>query len=167
MKKLTILLFIICLLPGCISVPPQVVMSQELILEGLKTARNNQIALIEAYAADQKQQKRTLLQTTALDAVISEQLAGRDALPPGEVKTLIREYADDLMTEFKTVDARKEDLLRVANENFGELQALSQINLEYMKSLVKATEWQSTLLGKYKTKLGKIEQDVKNMLAPD
>ncbi len=164
MNKAIIVVLIALLLGGCASVPPHAVTSQELILEGLKTARKNQITIIEAYASDQKQRKQELMQNAVIDAVISAQLKGRDALPPNEVKELIIEYAKDLQGEFDKVEKKKADLLKIANDNFEELEELAKINLEYMKSLRKATKWQQELHEQYKTRLESIEDEINALL---
>lgn len=140
---------LIFLINACVSVPPQVVTSQELIGSGLQTSRENQIALIEAWASDQKQQKKDLLENVVIDIAIQRKLNGRSALPPDEVKSLIIEFHNDALNEYESIDTKKAELIRIANENFNEMEKLNRLNLNYMKSLLKVSQQQEELLGEY------------------
>lgn len=163
-KKVLLFLIIFAGICSCASIPPQTVTSQELVLKGLQTAKNNQLALIEAYAADQISRKEELMRTAVIDKVIEEQLNGRNALPPGEVKIMILEYEKDINTERNKVSIKKEELKQVSLKNFNELENLVQLNLDYMKSLQKATAWQKNLIDKYDEELDLIKEKFKGLL---
>ena len=143
---------------GCVSVPPEAVVSQELVLEGIRTARRNQITLINAYAADQKENSMRLLRGDVLDDVIRKEMNGREGLPAEAVKKLMLEYAEDCAAEGAEIDKTHAELLETAVSNFRELEELANLNLEYMKSVSKATEWQQKLLIKYKSSLSELER---------
>lgn len=168
MDRLVIIVGMLSLgLVACVSIPPQAVTSQELALTGVESAYRNQVSLINAYADDEIDKIRYLMEKVAIDDVIESQLNGRSALPPGEVKELIIEYSKDMNEQIAVVEKRRGELLKVANENYAEIIELTKTNLEFIKSATKATERQQTLLENYKKQQKAIEEKIKELISAE
>lgn len=166
MNKLFFSLLLSGLVSGCVSVPEQAVISQEMVLKGIESAEKNQITLINAYADDQIDHAKKIMSTVVLDAVLKKQMKDRQSLPVSEVKQLILEYADDLMKQISKIETQRRELLNVASEGYGELISLSKSNLNLTRSLSKATEQQEKFLGTYNQKLQNAEGIIKNFIKP-
>ncbi len=163
-RKILLFLIIFACIYSCASIPPQTVTSQELVLKGLQTSKNNQLALIEAYAADQISRKEELMSNAVIDKVINDQMNGRNALPPEEIKMLILEYEKDITSERNNVNIKKEELKQITLKNYDALEDLAKLNLEYMKSLQKTTAWQKNLMDKYDDELKSIQEKFEGLL---
>jgi len=151
---------LIIMISGCVSIPQQAVTSQELVLKGVESAYGNQVTLINAYADDQISNTKKLLENVVLEKVIIKQLNGRKALPPEEVKELITMYSKDLSAEIKKVETKRKQLLKIAEEGYGEIISLTKTNLEFIKTASNANERQQKLLEQYKEKLDKVKAEI-------
>jgi len=154
-------------LAACVSIPPQAVTSQELALAGIETAHRNQVTLINAYADDEIEKIQYLMEKVALDEVIEEQLNGRSALPPDEVKALVIEYSQDMNDQVDVVEQRRSEMLKIANDGYAEIIGLTKTNLEFIKSATKAGERQQMLIENYKQQQNAIEEKIKELIATE
>ncbi|MGL1930866.1 MAG: hypothetical protein OCC45_03775 [Desulfotalea sp.] len=157
MKIIPIFIGMLFILNGCVSIPPQAVTSQALIISGLESAKKNQITLINAYADDQITQIENLMKNVVIDDVIASELKGRDALPAAEVRVLLIEYAEDLKTEIATIESKRQGLLGETSQAYGQLLDLANANHEFLKSAHNAAAIQNDLVNKYKEKLKEVE----------
>lgn len=166
MDRIFFSLLLTGLVSGCVSVPEQAVVSQEMVLKGIEIAQKNQVALINAYADDQVDIVKKSMSTSVLDSVLKKQLKDRHSLPADEVKKLILEYANDLIGRINRIEVQRRELLIESNEGYGELLSLSKSNLNLIRSLSKATEQQEKFLGSYNQKLQNVEGVLKNFVKP-
>jgi hypothetical protein len=155
--------FLLC---ACVSVPEQAIVSQELVLKGLEIAERNQIALINDYADEQIDLVKKFMPTLIMDQVLKKKLNGRSALPADEVKQLIIEYAEDLNNKISKIETKRRELLKVANENYGELINLTKSNLSLTRSLGKTGEEQQKLLDNYMQKFQDVDNTLKLLKSP-
>jgi len=154
-------------LAACVSIPPQAVTSQELALAGIETAYRNQVSLINAYADDEVEKIQYLMEKVALDDVIKQQLNGRAALPPDEVKALIIEYSQDMNEQIDAVEQRRSEMLQIANDGYAEIIGLTKTNLEFIKSATRAGERQQLLIEDYKKQQNAIEEKIRELIATE
>lgn len=166
MNRLFFSLLLSGLLSGCVTVPEQAVISQEMVLKGIESAEKNQLTLINAYADDQIDHVKKIMSTVVLDSVLKKQLKNRQTLPADEVKQLIIQYAEDLNKQISKIETQRRELLKVANDSYGELISLSRSNLNLTRSLSKATEQQEQFLGSYNQKLQNAEGILNKFIKP-
>lgn len=160
MKKILVSVSLLILLAGCVSIPPQAVTSQELIVSGLESAKKNQLTIINAYADDQINQIENLMKNVVVDDVISSELNGRKALPSNEVKKLLIEYAEDLGAKISKVESKRQSLISEASENYDQLISLAKANRDFLKAAYDAAVIQNDLIEKYKEKLKEVETKI-------
>lgn len=147
---------------GCVSIPPQAVTSQALIVSGLESAKSNQIKIINAYADERIDKVENLMKNVVIDDVILSELNGRDALPANEVRVLLIEYAEDLGTEISKIESSRQSLLKETEFGYNQLMDLAQANHDFLKSAHDAATTQDDLIDKYKEKLEEVEEKVEN-----
>ncbi len=164
MKKKLLCISAIFILSGCVSIPPQAVTSQELIMSGLDSAKKNQITIINAYANDQINHIESLMKNTVIDDVIESELGGRSGLPADEVKTLLLEYAEDLKEKIAKVEAKRQSLLLETNKAYDQLISLAKANHDFLRSAHNAATFQNKLIDKYKTRLKEVENKVNDYI---
>lgn len=164
MKNILFCLSVIIILSGCVSIPPQAVTSQELIMSGLVSAKKNQITIIDAYADDQISRIESLMKNTVIDDVIKAELKGREGLPADEVKTLLLEYAEDLRTKIAKVETKRHRLLLETNKAYDQLISLAKANHDFLRSAHNASTFQNKLLDKYKEKLKDVEDKINDYI---
>ncbi len=157
MKVVLMSLSIVVFLVGCVSIPPQAVTSQELIVAGLESAKNNQLKLINAYADDQIDRIENSMENTVVDDVITSVLNGRSALPRGEVKGLLLEYAEDLRSKILVVESKRKSLIIETSNSYAQLISLAKANRDFLRSAHGAAAIQNDLIDKYKEKLKEVE----------
>ncbi len=145
---------------SCVTVSPDLVLSEQMVLSGLQAARRNQIRLIEAYAEDQKHYVEALLKANVMDKVIEKQMKGREALPPDEVKVLLLEYSQDWKSEQNKIEKRKTELLGITNRGFDELEGLTKTNILYSTSLVKQENLEKKAKEAFHLKWKELEEEL-------
>lgn len=161
MKKIIVYVMFLTV-SGCVSIPPQAVTSQALIVSGLESAKSNQITIINSYADDQIAQVENLMKNVVIDEVISDELDGRDALPANEVRVLLVEYAEDLRSDISEIESSRQSLLKETENGYNQLIELAQANHDFLKSAHDAATIQNDLIDKYKEKLKEVEEKVEN-----
>jgi hypothetical protein len=162
--QLLLAIALLTLLGGCVSVRPEVVESERLILQNVQAAARNQERIIEAYAEDQKRNVVTLMESSVIDQVITERAGGASQLTLAQVKALLIEYATDLNNEFAEIETKKADLLATSRDEFATLEAIIRSNIEYLESLVALTESQNNFLGRNRERLDNVEADLLEVL---
>jgi hypothetical protein len=155
---------LLTLLGGCVSVRPEVVESERLILQNVQAAARNQERIIEAYAEDQKRNVITLMESSVIDQVVSERAAGAQELSLAQVKALLIEYATDLNNEFDEIETQKSNLLATSRTEFATLEAIIRSNIAYLESLVALTESQNRFLGRNRQRLDNVEANLLEVL---
>ncbi|MCV6612084.1 MAG: hypothetical protein OIF55_15015 [Amphritea sp.] len=160
--RMVLLSLIFLLTSGCVSIPPQAVTSQALIVSGLESSKNNQIKIINAYADDQIAQVENLMKNVVIDDVIASELNGRNALPADEVRALLVEYAEDLRSEISKIEASRQSLLKETETGYGQLIDLAKANHDFLKTAHDAATIQNDLIDKYKEKLKEVEKKVED-----
>ncbi|MDC8829385.1 hypothetical protein [Alteromonas gilva] len=160
--RMALLSFILLLASGCVSIPPQAVTSQALIVSGLESAKNNQLKIINAYADDQIVRVENLMKNVVIDDVIASELKGRKALPADEVRVLLVEYAEDLRSEISKIEASRQTLLKETEASYGQLIDLAKANYDFLKTAHDAATIQNDLIDKYKEKLKEVEKKVED-----
>jgi hypothetical protein len=143
---------------GCATVPPEAVVSQKLIISGIEVARRNQLELIDAYADDQKTQKRLQLEHVALPAVLQETADADGTLQVAVTQKLVAEYAADLQKQLDAIEAKAKSMREQTNRGFDELAQLASLNREYIEALKTRSDVVARLLGRYQNKVDRLQQ---------
>lgn len=137
-EKLVSSIFLFTFL-GCASLPPEAVISQKKVSEGIETARSNQVLLINSYAEEAKSKLQLSFQMAIPDS-LKKEYGDKESYTQEEMTDSLVDYGKQLQDALKKVDDKRNDLIQDTNDFFNELAMLSNVNLELLESVVKLNE---------------------------
>ena len=124
---------------GCASLPPEAVISQKKVSEGIETARTNQILLINNFAEEAKA-KLQLSYQLSIPATLKDEYGEKENYTEEQINKILVDYGKQLQNDLKKIDNKRNELIQETNQFFNELLILSNVNLELLESAVKLNE---------------------------
>jgi hypothetical protein len=129
---------------GCASLPPEAVISQKKISEGIETARKNQILLINNFAEEAKSKIQLSFQL-AIPGSLKNEYGEKESYSQQEIHASLVDYGKQLQADLKQIDDKRNDLIQETNNFFYQLTILSNANLELLESSVALNEKYRTI----------------------
>jgi hypothetical protein len=128
---------LLCLLGGCTAIPPETLVVQKKLIQGIEVARRNQITLAERIATEKKERLRVAYES-ALPKVLDEMFPDVETYTEAQMREAITQYNQELMVDYEKVDDGKASLIAEINAFFDDLVAIAGVNESFLESSLAA-----------------------------